>query len=123
MPGSEGAVSSAAPKPPPGATLPLVFQAVDPQKLNLTDEQQKTLNQLRADFAAAVNGNGSNANTATTTPDTTSASSDTQSAADAAQQLKNWRLAQQQSNDLFKMQFGWQAFNSYEIALAPSAAP
>jgi hypothetical protein len=48
----------AAPAPPPGATLPLVFQATDPKKLKFTAEQQKAVDQLRRNFVQAISAAG-----------------------------------------------------------------
>ena len=59
---TNGALS--APKPPPGGTLPLVFQQVDEKSLHLTPEQTQILNKLRYDFTQAVQSGGSTANAA-----------------------------------------------------------
>jgi len=109
-------------KPPPGAKLPLVFQEVDPNKMTLTDEQKTTLKQLRQDFINAVNGTGTggasagaNASALSSNP---SANANipvaaSQNASTSDRQLQNWITAQEHSDEMFRMLYGYQAFNAY----------
>ncbi len=114
-------------QPPAGASLPLVFAAIDPKKITLTAEQQQELNQLRQGFLNAVGASTSNnATTATATDQANSTASASIAPATtplAAASLRNWTKAQQQSDDLFRMRFGTQAFLAYQLALAPSSTP
>jgi len=113
-------------KPPPGATLPLIFQEVDPKKMTLTDEQKATLNQLRQDFIKAVNGTSpGNANGQATSPSTNSNNlvATSQNATTGDQQLQNWESAQEQSDERFRMLYGTQAFLAYQESSSYPAAP
>jgi hypothetical protein len=110
---------------PPGATLPLVFQEVDPKKMTLTDDQKETLNRLRQDFIRAVNGTTpsqgtvndpttrSNGNAPATVAATSSPVADP-SAASGDQTLQKWIDAQEQSDDKFRTLYGTQAFVQYQ---------
>lgn len=139
-------VSLAPRKPPPGTSLPLVFQAVDPQKLNLSVEEQQAINQLRRDFLSATNGasqgnpasetNNSTAGNAVAIPATSSSTESTSQASSpdagsslatnppangqgaTTQQVNAWQSAQAQSDDLLRTLLGWQAFSAYQMALA-----
>ena len=102
------------PTPPPGASLPLVFQSVDTKALNLSEEQQAIINRLRQDFSSAVDEKSPNNSNSTANSQNTNGQNITD-----AQQLKNWRKAQMQSDNLFRMLFGTQAFNSYQMAVSP----
>lgn len=81
-------------KPPRGAELPLVFQAYDPKKLNLTADQQQTINQLRNDFLNAISAaspsnparatsNPSSSNSLTASASASNSTSDSTTAASA----------------------------------------
>jgi hypothetical protein len=117
-----GSARAGALEPPNGGKLPLVFQEVDPQKMTLTDEQKATLKQLRQDFINAVNGPGATSPTSNAKGQT-SASSPGENAGSTAtatstpttsdQQLQNWTAAQEHSDEMFRMLYGYQAFNAY----------
>ena len=114
--------------PPPGGTLPLVFQEVDPRKMTLTDEQKATLKQLRQDFISAVNG--TSAETASTQTSASSSSGNPNSPAalgqiptTANQQLQNWINAQEHSDEMFRMLYGYQAFNAYTASSSYPVGP
>jgi hypothetical protein len=121
-----GTAKPAGLKPPPGGSLPLVFRPVNAKALNLTEDQQAIINQLRQSFTAAVNGAGSSnadAQTTSSNGNTNDSSGTSQNAATNDQQLQNWRSAQELSDDLFKMRFGYQAFNQYQMALVSQNTP
>lgn len=99
--------------PPSGGTLPLVFQPVDAKTLNLSEEQQATFNRLRQDFVQAIGRNGSSASS-----QATDSSDDKSLGTTDAQRLKNWKTAQKQSDEQFKMLFGTEAFNLYQMELS-----
>jgi hypothetical protein len=121
-----GAAKPASLKPPPGGALPLVFRPVNLKALNLTEEQQAIINQLRQSFTNVVSGtNSSNTDAQTTSSNgnTNDSFGTSQNATTGDQQLRNWRSAQELSDDLFKMRFGYQAFNQYQMALVPQNTP
>ena len=117
------------PKPPPGATLPLVFQEVDPTRMTLTAEQKATLNQLRQDFisdlagASSATSSATNATSpgATSSPETSPAGGNPNSTSNA--QYQNWRAAQDKSDATFRMLFGTQAFNAYTESSSYPTSP
>ncbi len=87
--------------PPPGATLPLVFQEVDPRKMTLTDEQKAGLNQLRQEFLDHLNAKSagnSDANAASLASDARGSDSAAGGNSPAGDQpLQNWIAAQKQA--------------------------
>jgi len=110
--------------PPAGASLPLVFRPVNAKALNLTEAQQATIDQLRKDFTAAVTGTApGNPGAQSTTPGPAGNVGDSavapQGTVSSDQQLRNWQSAQELSDEIFKMRFGYQAFTSYQRALLP----
>jgi hypothetical protein len=119
-------VSVANLKPPPGASLPLAFQARDAKGLHLTDDQKATLTRLQQNFVDAINGTGSSAAGSTASGlegnnPTPPAGNQTTTLVDPmtmspAQQLKNWRAAQLQSDAIFIMEFGTQAFEAAQLS-------
>jgi hypothetical protein len=122
-----GAAKPASLNPPPGGSLPLVFRPVNSKALNLTGDQQAIINQLRQSFVDAVNGPNANSTNAqaTSSPNgnTNDSSGASQNATTPAQQLQNWRSAQELSDDLFKMRFGYQAFNQYQMSVIQQNTP
>jgi hypothetical protein len=114
-------------KPPPGATLPLVFAEVDPRKMTLTDDQKATLSRLRQDFIKAVKGTDpATTSAAPATPaDSASPSPATNpsspSPTDTA--LPTWETAQEKSDEEFRMLYGTQAFLAYQESSSYPSAP
>jgi hypothetical protein len=127
------------PTPPSGGALPLIFQPIDPQKinLNLSAEDVQVINQLRRDFVKAVNGTSqattsvASANSATDnstgaqlTGNDAGANAQSVSGTSAsgqtmpAQQLKAWKRAQNESDQLLRTLLGWQGFSEYQQSLA-----
>ncbi len=117
--------NSGAPTPPRGGRLPLVFQSADLKGLKLTDEQQAVIARLKQEFVAAVGGKSPTGETTASTDDSTApVPSATDDPADApvsgsAQKRRLWDSAQEQSDDELKMLFGTEAFNLYQMGLAP----
>ena len=113
---------AALPTPPPGESLPLVFQALDPRKIQLTEEQQAIVSQLRQKFLGAIGGSNSGVSPATTATNVGNAPADTQNAVTSSNQAVRrtqvWQTAQEQNDAEFKMLFGVQAFNLYQMGLA-----
>jgi len=119
-----GTDPNAPPTPPPGEKLPLVFQARDLSGFDLTDAQKGIISRLRQQFVADVSGNAgsSGAVVAGTTVDATPGTvTETSSAPGVAPSsddpIPRWESAQEQSDEIFKMLFGYQAFNAYEMNL------
>ena len=122
-----GTDPNAPPTPPPGEKLPLVFQARDLSSFDLTDAQKGIISRLRQQFVAAVSGGAGSAGssaavlagaTVDAAPDTvTPVSSPPVAPPSAADPIPRWESAQEQSDDIFKMLFGYQAFNAYEMNL------
>jgi hypothetical protein len=114
-----GSDEAATPTPPPGAKLPLVFQSGDLSRLHLTDEQKSTIYRLRGQFLAAIGAgylSPATASTAAATPTATSSVSSPTSAS-SSDPTATWNSAQERSDDIFKMLYGYQAFNAYELAV------
>lgn len=127
MPGSLAA-STQSLNPPEGASLPLVFQPVNVKGLHLTENQQGILNRLRQNFVNAVSGDnqtvsGNNPGNASLATEPPKASSPTTATTSDAPQLQKWETAQAESDAQFKMLFGYQAFNQYQLALSHQQTP
>lgn len=122
MPGS---VEATTPKPPPGRRLPLVFQSGDLKGFNLTDHQKAVVLGLRQQFLAAVGAAPASSVTSTPASDANTASGPGQSVGNGgdtaapASRSDAWESAQEQSDDMFRMLFGYQAFNLYQMGLIP----
>jgi len=122
---------TAPPPPPPGAKLPLVFQSGDLKRFHLTDAQKAAILQLRQQFLAAIAGDP--APGATTSPSAVTAHSSTTAATatdsgdasstSATPWFQDWPSAQEESDARFKMLFGYEAFNQYEMELQSTSAP
>jgi len=119
-------------KPPPGAKLPLVFQEVDPNKMTLSDEQKATLKQLRQDFINTVNGVGvgnaiadvsASALASNLSANANIAVAASQNASTGDRQYQNWIAAQEHSDEMFRMLYGYQAFNAYTESSSYPTAP
>jgi hypothetical protein len=89
-------VSSQLPPTPKSASLPLVFQPVDPAALNLNESQQQAVNNLRQEFLNNV-------------------SSSSQNPTDPAYQ-QTWQQAQSQSDQMTVVQLGYNAYMQYWLA-------
>ena len=124
-----GVDPDAAPTPPPGQKLPLVFQSGDMKGLNLTDEQKATIKHLRQQFLAEI-GNGSsvtgNLSAASGSSGKDAGEADVSSPAAISSgvpgvtttpQVRQWMTAQEQSDEEFVLQFGTEAFNLYQMGL------
>lgn len=81
------------PPVPASATLPLVFQPVDPAAANLSSSQMQAVNELRQEFASALQGSSQNP-------------------ADPAYQ-QAWQQALTQSDRLLEANLGQIGFNQY----------
>ncbi len=130
-----GANETTTPTPPPGEKLPLVFQSGDLKGFNLTDDQKAMIVRLRQQFLASIGGTGSSPAAALAPGGPTSTSTGENPSSPASQGATDgnagsssaaaptptqvWETAQEQSDDLFKMLFGTEAFNLYEMGLAP----
>ena len=119
-------------KPPPGTKLPLVFQEVDPNKMTLSDEQKATLKQLRQDFINTVNGVGvgnaiadvsASALASNLSANANIAVAASQNASTGDRQYQNWIAAQEHSDEMFRMLYGYQAFNAYTESSSYPTAP
>ncbi len=93
---SQPLVAGQLPPTPKSATLPLVFQPVDPAAINLTASQQQVVNNLRQDFINSVSGSSQNP-------------------ADPAYQ-QTWQQAQTQSDQMTIVQLGYNAYMQYWLA-------
>jgi hypothetical protein len=119
--------------PPPGGKVPLVFQSGDMQGLNLTAGQKAIITRLRSQFVAAIGGGGGGASStvpvpgatvateipASSTPGSTALGSASAAVSNTSPEAQAtvWETAQEQSDDIFRMLFGYQAFNAYEEGL------
>jgi hypothetical protein len=119
-PGSDEAVM---PTSPPGAKLPLVFQSDQVKGMIFSDDQKVIVTRLRGQFLAAIGAPGSAAVTSAPTADNTTAPTAVTDAtslattSSAASPTQTWISAQEQSDEIFRMLFGYQAFNAYEMGL------
>jgi hypothetical protein len=93
---SQPLVAGQLPLTPKSASLPLVFQPVDPAAINLNESQQQAVNNLRQDFISSV-------------------SSSSQNPADPAYQ-QTWQQAQSQSDQMTVVQLGYNAYMQYWLA-------
>jgi hypothetical protein len=100
--------------------------------MTLTDEQKATLKQLRQDFINAVNGTGGGGAIADASAPASSNSpsananipvASSQNATTADQQLQNWIRAQEHSDEMFRMLYGYQAFNAYTASSSYPTGP
>ena len=115
-PGSDEAVM---PTSPPGAKLPLVFQSDQVKGMIFSDDQKAIITRLRGQFLAAI-GIGANSNAIASVPgatNTTTPSAATAATSSSATPTQTWISAQEYNDEIFRMLFGTQAFNAYEMGL------
>jgi hypothetical protein len=115
-PGSDEAV---VPTSPPGAKLPLVFQSDQVKGMIFSDDQKAIIGRLRGQFLATI-GTGANSNAIASGPaatNTTTSSAATAATSSSAVPTQTWISAQEYNDEIFRMLFGTQAFNAYEMGL------